>query len=235
MDSGEGQASLIDYAQLFAAIHDLYSALLTFVRAEYFISRWLNGRQTELAVEDGLTVSAITKNSPETVTGTGIAVGLKAVGDALSIGKQYVEIRTANLKVQEAQMEFKHKQDVYEREERRARLKEKTLEAEFDLELERKRQEVEAGRQHLRENELNLKKVEQESALRTVQVLGEYVKLFKEMPESFREEFKNDVLIPITRRIVASPLTLSSYSVEPLDNTGQEASDKPPAASDEIL
>jgi len=214
---------LSDYGRLFQAIDDLYCALLSVSKPEYFVSHWLEGKPLAIGPEDALIVEAITKNSPETLSGTGVAVGLKALGDALSIGKQYTEIRTATVKIEEAKLELRHKQDVYEREERQARAKEQKLEAELCLDLERKRQEVEAARQNLRQTELNLVKAEQENAFRTVQILSECIKLLKEVPDGLRDEFQNDILLPITRRITSSPLSLESFRAdEPAEGTAAD-------------
>jgi hypothetical protein len=102
----ERPATLREYIAFLTALNQMYQLFLSVLRVEYFVNVWAKSKALEVSPTDELRVVSINKNSPESVTVEGLAAGLKAVGEALSVGDQLQKIRTAGVKVDEAKLEL---------------------------------------------------------------------------------------------------------------------------------
>lgn len=209
----KGNASLVDYANFFIAINNIYNFLLTLIRSEYFISYWLSTEYTDLLESDIIEVCSITRNSPNNIRGEALGEGLKALAEVLNIGKQYQEIRISHIKIKGAELDLKRKTAEFEREERKAALSESAYHEEMLLKLENMRIDLESKRLNLEKERLLVKTMELDNANKRIECIGKKIQIVDKLPDELKVELK-DTLATLLSVFHSSKFEISQISVD---------------------
>lgn len=202
---------LREYVAMFAAISDLYALVVSLLHGEYFAQRWLQNSPIRLQGAHELRVISISRASPEDVKVEGLSAGLKALGDALSIGKQYQEIRTAGEKVREAKAAARKIELEVEDAERDVRVA-NAAEAEIlRLTIAQRRADMRMLQLKLEEEELRLRALRRKDIDESLELLRKHAPVLEKLPEAMRSQ----VLVALTRSVSAvhdSPFDILEYT-----------------------
>lgn len=203
-------ATVREYIAFLSALNHLYELFLSVLRVEYFVNSWVKSKPLEVSAADELRVISISKNSPENIKVEGLAAGLKAVGDALSIGDQLQKIRTAGVKVDEAKLELKKKELELAEAERQAKIRASGTDMDMLLEVEKKHVALDALRRKSEEEELKLKKMKLEYFGEAFDTLSKTLQLLERMPPSLKASFEQLLQQKIDELLVQPPYHIQS-------------------------
>jgi len=82
--------SLRDYSRFFGSIDRIYRLLITLIKKDYFVTRWISGAVPNYVKEDLFNVTILKKQSPGEIQGTAVKECITGLKDILSVGKQGV-------------------------------------------------------------------------------------------------------------------------------------------------
>ncbi len=183
-------ATLSDYQHFLFLLDTLYRMILTVIKPEYLGQSWLLGQAIEVSPEDALSVIEISKLSPDKLAVEGIAVGLKAVAQVLSVGAQLTEIRLSNSKVKDAKLDLKAKELEIAEARAEAETKARTRDAHADFDLMERRLEVQKLQNIVRQEELKLQRMLREEIEKSLALLEKSCKVLPKMPPEIRRVFR---------------------------------------------
>jgi len=193
-----GRETLSAYVSWFASFDDLYRQLLTLQVADYFLARWIRHVEPAVRPDHQLTLVTLTKSSPTKAILEGADSGLKAVGEALSLGDQYQKFRTAGAKAKEAKAAA-DKAELEVTALRRENAKaDAVAQADLAVELERKQFELFDLRRKQEETELNLRKLRRIDFDETLSLLQKHAPILDQLPVEMRVQIQAALTKPLT-------------------------------------
>lgn len=191
-------ATLDNYASLLITIDHIYRNLLTFIARKYFLERWLGSTAPTFEKDHLLVVTSIRQMSPGELHGTGVRVVTSALRDVLSIGRQIEDFRKADIRVQEAKLELEKKREELEAAKRQKVLRD---------EVQQRQMEVERAKLELELEKLRTQRIEEirrRGKLFTDLFDDKFNELMKNIPalakspEDIIEEFKAELRAGLT-------------------------------------
>lgn len=206
-------ASMEDYSEFLSSIAELYKTFLTLIKADYFLTFWVEGGEIEISHEDELRIREISRKSPEEVKVSALGVALQTLGEALLIGKQWEHLKKAGVEVNKAKLELRKKEWEFSEMQKEAHIKDNLRIEEAELALEEKRLKIEEMRNKLRMDMLNYHKALREESEKKFESLAKIIKVInglpKEMQEMVSDSIQKELMV-----IVSSPYNLLSFQPE---------------------
>jgi len=185
-----GTETLAAYISWFATFDELYRQILTLQVVSYFLARWVRDDEPVFRPEHELKLISISKSSPTKTVLEGAESGLKALGEALSLGDQYQKFRTAGAKAQEAKAAAAKAELEVEAMRREKAKAEAIAPADIEVELERKRLELEELRRRQEEAELALRRLRRQDFDETLSLLEKYAPVINQLPPEMRSQLQ---------------------------------------------
>jgi len=180
--------ALTQYSIFLGSIANLYNLIITLQVSKYFSQRWLRNEALKLDPTHELRLVSLTRASPDDAKLQGLASGMKALGDALSIGKQYQDIRTAGEKIREAKAQARLIELEVEKKEGELRLAKDTEAEEIRLVIAKKRSDQRFLQIKIEEEELRLRRLKREDADETLVFLQKHAPILEKLPENLRNQ-----------------------------------------------
>ena len=182
--------TIADYSKLFLNIDRIYKMLLTFIKIEYFITRWIKGEYPIFNDSDLIQISHIVKKSPGHIQGYALGEVAKNLSEVLSVGKQIEDIRMAGVRVKKAKIELEEKEMQLEALKQKQAIQGELIDLELDIERQKKRLEIEKLKTQIGEELRKRRKIFLEDIDQRFEVLSKGIKVLSEVPEEILSELK---------------------------------------------
>jgi len=184
------EVSVEDYSILFRALDNLSKLLLTIVRPDYFIARWLEGKPPVFRQEDLLYVLKISKQSPGEVIGSGIAIVAESLGKVLTVGEQIKSYKLAKIEAEKAQIELEEKKLALEKLKKEQEVRGSKYELEIELREIDLKSQIEELKTKKEEAVIKRRKLQLEDLENRFTLLAKAHKILSEIPRDMQESFK---------------------------------------------
>lgn len=214
-----------EYVRLLGAISDLYTVFVSLHVDTYFVVHWIQNKPIQFSEADELRLVSISRASPDDARFEGLGAGLKAIGDALSVGKQYQEIKTAQEVVKQSKLETRMRQLDMEEAERQARISNASESEQTKVIVAQKRADLQAAETREAQEEFKLRQLYRQDLDEQLDLLTKHWPILKELPEDMKSRVIAQITPPVAA-IRSTPFEIVGYN----KTQGDELAAAPPTS-----
>ncbi len=226
----QADATIGEYSAFLGSLDRLYRLLLTFSGVEYFTQRWLVGRRPTIAEAHLFTVTSFVKKSPGEIQGSSVGEVARSLGEVLSLGKQVEALRMSGVNVEKAKLELEQKKQEVEAARADSAAREKLKGLEAEVERAKLELELEKLRTQRDEEVRKRRKLLLEDLDQRVEMLSKGMSVLDEIPEEIQEDFKAALQVEL-EALRGSPIAITGFATAPLiAENSEDTGDRLPGA-----
>lgn len=179
---------LSEYVSFLSSLTSLYELISSLQYSKYFSQIWIQNQDLQISDEHQLRLVSVSRASPDDIKFEGLGAGLKAIGDALSIGKQYENLKAAQERVRLAKVEAREAEVDLEEKERQLAILRGGEAEDMRILIAQKRLELRGIELAIEEMELKARALKRQEMDDFLSLLHRHAPVFEKMPEAMRVE-----------------------------------------------